>query len=1198
MNMKKILTLALVAMVAAFSFAQTAKGPRAERTTKVQRVLTSAQMAEAARLQAIKKMKAEKSAAQTATHRQANAFVPAAKSVSPSFKATPVVSPSKPEPITPPEGLVTETWYGRGAIMYNGSQSRYVSTVTLGFDGSDVYVKGIFQDFPEAWIKGTIEDGVATFRSPQYIGKYVGTYDFWAAGMETTPDYDFVLVDFRMNYDADTKTFTAINDLVANASDVEVYYLAWIKNLKFTAKDPTIGPTTVPYFNTLQTEELMEEMGIIDANSDGSTWSFYNNEGASYANSSNNDADDWLVTRGIELKAGKAYSFALDVRASGYTERIEVKMGREATAEAMTTDILPAFTFENTEYETVENDRITVPEDGIYYFGVHAISDADMYCIYLRNVRVDEGLMSDSPAAVSGLTIAPAADASNFATITFDAPSKDVSGNPLGTGTALTVKVFRGEALVKEIACTPGQQSVTFTDEVPEAARYTYKLITYAGELRGDKVVKDAWVGLDIPAEVTNVRLKDNLTSMQVSWDPVTSVGANGGVVLPESTVYNFCTVEEYEFWGMLIPIVGDPLNPTPLTTTSYDYEINTCEGVQRLETYAVCAENTTGKNDGVMVKTLMGAPYELIVHEGFGGNLNHYWDYSSSSDFGGVSQGKDPSDGDTGNIELYSVSDDPEVVQFKSGKIHIGNAPHAMLCFDAKKDGACTEIVKVLVLRAGDDDPIEIATLNLIDRYEQCQIPLTDFQDDPWIRIYIQAEFDGEGVVSVDNITVSDLVETNVSVSLTAPVYVTAGKTASLKAVVQNDGESSVDGYAVKLYAGDTLFAEFGADQAVPLAMGKSVEYDATFATTIFDEAADMTFRAEVTLEGDLKPEDNIAEALTTVVKPVATPVASLNAETTSEGTVVTWTKAENTVSEIVEDFESYKGNTIYTDGEYCGDWQAVDVSKGENYGWSNRDIQWPHTWKVFAFGIVDIKSSCLDTKAQLTALSGVNALGFFSEVNVETGDDQRSDRYVISPELPGMAQTIVFGTCVFTNAYGAEEYEVLASSTDARVESFTKLADYKQSELGWQTISVRLPEGTKYFAIHYKTPCAFGMLVDDINYVAGGAALTGYNIYVDHTQVTSVGPDATSYTFAKEASAALRRMAASGKHTISVTALYGNSESAPVTVEVDEVSAVSDLRATTSDADRYNLDGIRIATDTPSHGIYIINGKKSVVK
>ena len=367
----------------------------------------------------------------------------------------------------------------------------------------------------------------------------------------------------------------------------------------------------------------MDEFTVIDANNDGYSWSFFNTEGARYTNNNYKPGDDWLITRGFELKAGCAYHFAFDYRASGYDERLEVKMGKEATAGAMTLPVIARTDFDNTEYKTLENDRIMVQEDGIYYFGIHAISDADKYAIYVKNVMVDEGLLPTSPAAVENLKIIPAADASNVADISFDAPSKDLSGNALAAETALTVKVVRNNEVVKEIACTPGQKGVTYADEVPEANLYAYKIVTYINRLKGDKQNVSLWVGMDYPAEVTNAKLTDNLTSIGSSWDKISPVGKNGGIVLPDHTTYNFCTVEMYEFFGSEFPVVGEPINTEPITDTNFTYETDTQKGVQRIEYYAVQAENATGKNDGVMLPILMGAPYELTVHDSFNGYFN-----------------------------------------------------------------------------------------------------------------------------------------------------------------------------------------------------------------------------------------------------------------------------------------------------------------------------------------------------------------------------------------------------------------------------------------------------------------------------------------------------------------------------------------------------------------------------------------------
>ena len=60
--------------------------------------------------------------------------------------------------VTPPAGLVTEDWFFAG-YFYDG-QDEYPTEKSLqvGVDGKDVYVQGIGNYQPEAWIKGTLSD--------------------------------------------------------------------------------------------------------------------------------------------------------------------------------------------------------------------------------------------------------------------------------------------------------------------------------------------------------------------------------------------------------------------------------------------------------------------------------------------------------------------------------------------------------------------------------------------------------------------------------------------------------------------------------------------------------------------------------------------------------------------------------------------------------------------------------------------------------------------------------------------------------------------------------------------------------------------------------------------------------------------------------------------------------------------------------
>lgn len=67
----------------------------------------------------------------------------------------------------------------------------------LGQQGNDVYVQGIFEDLPMAWIKGTIDDDVLTFASGQYLGMSPFHQKFYFAStfMNELGDAQFVCED-------------------------------------------------------------------------------------------------------------------------------------------------------------------------------------------------------------------------------------------------------------------------------------------------------------------------------------------------------------------------------------------------------------------------------------------------------------------------------------------------------------------------------------------------------------------------------------------------------------------------------------------------------------------------------------------------------------------------------------------------------------------------------------------------------------------------------------------------------------------------------------------------------------------------------------------------------------------------------------------------------------------------------------------
>lgn len=72
------------------------------------------------------------------------------------------------ELVTPPAGLSTETYFFEARKRDNTIAHQ---NITIGINNNDVYIKGIFAEMPEAWVKGTLdESGNITIPTNQYLG--------------------------------------------------------------------------------------------------------------------------------------------------------------------------------------------------------------------------------------------------------------------------------------------------------------------------------------------------------------------------------------------------------------------------------------------------------------------------------------------------------------------------------------------------------------------------------------------------------------------------------------------------------------------------------------------------------------------------------------------------------------------------------------------------------------------------------------------------------------------------------------------------------------------------------------------------------------------------------------------------------------------------------------------------------------------
>lgn len=233
------------------------------------------------------------------------------------------------------------------------------------------------------------------------------------------------------------------------------------------------GQTTPPYTQDFYATADFNKMTLIDANEDGNTWAYASydpvswSSSARYTGATENAADDWMITEALELKAGYVYNFSLyAIGVTGYTNNVDVMLGTEPNATAMTTKIVDTIVLT----EKAKNSYtgvIEVEKDGTYYIGIHVTAEANQGAIYIDDIKVESGIIANAPAAVSALTASAAvADAKAVMNLSFVAPATTNSGAEL---TAISnIAIYRGTEKIADLGeQTPGA-TITYTDLTPD----------------------------------------------------------------------------------------------------------------------------------------------------------------------------------------------------------------------------------------------------------------------------------------------------------------------------------------------------------------------------------------------------------------------------------------------------------------------------------------------------------------------------------------------------------------------------------------------------------------------------------------------------------------------------------------------------------------------------------------------------------
>ena len=954
----------------------------------------------------------------------------------------------------------------------------------------------------------------------------------------------------------------------------------------------------VPYTFDL-TQDQTGLFTIIDNNEDGKTWSFSSSIGTIYSYSSTNPGDDYLVSPAFNLEAGKSYKVTVNAKSynASYTERFEVKVGKVATAEGLNITAIGPTEVSSTEAEDFEGE-FTANEAGQYFIAIHAISDPNKWRLVVNSLSVEKGLEPTAPAAPE-LAVTPADLGENTAQIYVTAPSTTVGGDELMAENLSKIEVLRDNELLTTLNVLPGNVA-GYTDENVPNGLHTYQAIPYDKDgnpgKKSEKVT--VYVGVDTPADVQNFHVKSTTAnSITFAWDAAT--GAHGGYVNPATMKYEISTLAvESSIFGSYLVVDQTIANVTGQTELTIDFPVD--EGEQMYQYFGISANDGTTATDATMAysELLVGAPLDIPLNESFEGSTLHYaW-----STNGGLGVSANSSDEDGVALKLYNDGTSANVY-FMLDKVNLKSAANPTLLLDVRSESTDK------VYGIGSKDGGDIAVLNegaVTADYTTFKVPLSSIKDaERYASVGIIANIETpsitqyEDTLIIDNIRIVDLYEHDLAVSVKAPKNINAGENAPIKVTVENQGENAANGYTLVIKAGDKELFNKTVNEALPAF--KESEYDVTLETTIFDDTQDITVSAEVIYDNDLNPDNNKAETIVSVKGSTLAQPENVKAVQNADETVkVSWTApSTDAAAEITDDVESYEefdcgglNEEVHTGN--IGAWTVYDGNAAYCYGFDGitvPNLGDKNAWLVMAPASEQLAQ---DLSVNYPAHSGDQY--FISACCAEPeGAVAPTDHWLISPELTGVAQTISFYARVITAQYGAETYEVLASSTDAQPASFTKVAEGSIDATEWTEVTAQLPEGTKFFAIRHTSTDVFGLMVDDITYLGGASAAESFNIYVNGEKIANVAGDKTEYIVTPD-------KFVSGEQEFAVSAVYASGESKPVAVKLTVVTGIKQIADGKKTFDVYTLDGKLVRQQAKSleglKGVYVINGKAVMVK
>lgn len=968
-----------------------------------------------------------------------------------------------------------------------------------------------------------------------------------------------------------------------------------------------------------------------------------------YQYSSSLAADEWLFLPAVNFDDPEAlYEFSLNAfrhySISSYQEKFEVKLATAPNAESVVADVMPVTTVANAysaaytaELANYYNATFSVPAKGVYYIGVHVVSDKNRRYLYMRDFSVKQlaGLKVTSPTAVTGLTATAGAEGALTATVNFTMPTADFSGTAYAADKTLTAKV-KAEGCPEVTVSGKSGEAVTATVTTVQGDN-TITVTPYDGELAGVSASTEVYTGVSALAAVNDfqgVVSEDNM-SVKLTWKAPTE-GSDGGYVRTTGITYYLTEVDETGQYWVISENLGEDVYEKTITLpagTPLD---------ERL--YGVVAENEAGYGNVTGDNFMLGTPWGTPMTD----NLSDGIDYGPLYTF--------KSAGATAYFTLktpYSINTYIRPLATADRRVALVCYPGSTTTANYKGCGfifprmsttglqkpalglevcaGATDMMYVyastygveetLIASYSKEDYADLAANNVTT----LTVELPDqFKNRPWVELKVTADASSRTQALVlYSYKVYDNLDNDFTVaSLAGPSAAKIGEENVYTVTVSNlglkDGTSPAGKWVLTNADGDIVANVAVESTGATVASGDEEKHVISYNPTA-DDLGLHTLTYTLT-DTDDKAANNSRSIEFNVVKGLAPVVTDLHTtEVGFDNVSLAWSLSTGS-KVVVDSFEDVTPFVLDDASDMIGDFKRVDGDGQTVYG-SQIDnfasipgAYGPSSFMVWNTPQVD---KILGREGVYPAKTGDQFLIAFCPEDGSAADD-----WLISPAVTG-GSDVSFALRALTYQYGAEKVELMVSSTGDTPESFEvfKTIEVMEEDVNapsWLEYTYILPENARYFALHYVSADIFGVMIDDIEYAPAGSDVTvdGYTLYRNDVKLadlsavvsyddTTVEAD-TDYTYylvaglstgndgLKSNTVNVRTSGVSGLKTSS-KAIY--SEGGAIVVKGYEGEAVSIVgvdgvvRVRTvgaSAAGRYNLD----------RGIYVVKAGKDIVK